>query len=284
MRLFELAKATLIKLRLTHIFLLQIKKNRIIVRDGIKYRVDLSRVIDMEICLGGWEPMTIKFLKRALGQGDVVIEAGANIGAHSLFIAKLVLPDGHCYAFEPTEYVYNKLLANSSLNNFDGLLTSEKYMLTNHELETPIIDIESSWEIGKELCDSEKVSGGASAISIDSYVVKKGINRVDLLKIDVDGYDYKVLCGAKKTIEMYRPKIFIELADFTLKRQGDSVGFILSFMKDLNYQGYYVREGTKICDYEEVLSKSGPTSHVDAIFLPEEMVFDEKERLIGKKL
>lgn len=279
--LFDLLKIAIRWARAIVVFLVQIKRHRNVTRDGLNYKLDLSRVVDLGIYLGGWEPMTIKFLKRVLKPGDVVVEAGANIGAHSLLIGKLVAPYGHCYAFEPTSYAYNKLLANIACNHSCNLLvTPEKHCLTNHQMEMPITQIKSSWSTDEKLPNSENISGSASAVSIDTYVLAKKIQRFDLLKIDVDGYDYKVLCGAAEAIRMYRPKIFIELAEFTLKEQNDSVQDILSFMHNLDYTGFYV-DGKKILDYNEVLSISGPTSHIDAIFLPRELSQSDKRQILG---
>ena len=69
-------------------------------------------MIDAEIFLGGWEKSTIIFLKQNLKYGDSIIEVGANIGAHSLLISKLIGEKGRLIAIEPTEYALGKLKRN----------------------------------------------------------------------------------------------------------------------------------------------------------------------------
>ena len=110
----------------------------------------------------------------------------------------------------------------------------------------------------------------------------KKIESLRLMKIDVDGYDFKVLSGSQKTIQKLRPIILIELANFTLHRQGDSVEDIYNFLTDLNYTGFFLSTPTNnnymwghtIKSAGEILRISGVNSHVDSIFFPAEKLGD----------
>jgi precorrin-6B methylase 2 len=73
-------------------------------------------VIDFGTFLCGWEPTTIDFLTKSLDHGDIAIEVGAIVGAHTLLMAKLTGDDGNIYAFEPTDFALNKLRKNILLN------------------------------------------------------------------------------------------------------------------------------------------------------------------------
>src|SRR5262245_45307471 len=86
------------------------------IRGGIRYRLDLSEVIDLGIFVGGWEPRTIGFLRRNVLAGQTVIEVGSNVGAHTLILARLVGPQGKVFGFEPTDYALAKLRFNLSMN------------------------------------------------------------------------------------------------------------------------------------------------------------------------
>ena len=85
-------------------------------RDGIRYKLDLRESVDRGIFLLGWEPLTLNWLTNNLKPGDKVIEVGANIGAHSLTISRLIGSNGFLYAFEPTNYAFLKLNKNFDLN------------------------------------------------------------------------------------------------------------------------------------------------------------------------
>ena len=252
--------------------------HRLVTRDHVVFQLDLGKTIDMHIFRDSWEPWIIDALKKLLKQGDIVVEAGANIGAHSLIIGKIVGQSGRLYCFEPTNYAFEKLQINIDLNNLKAVIRPEQIVLTNLQYEMPITSMVSDFKLGAKDNEFGEDITGCQVISIDNYVEENQIQTLRLMKIDVDGYDYKVLAGAKKTIIRSRPIILIELANFTLKRQGDSVKDIYTFLADLSYVGFYLSTptnnnymyGLKINSPEEILRISGDSSHVDSIFLPAE--------------
>ena len=110
--------------------------NQTITRDGIKYRVDLNKLIDFGIFIGGWEKNTINFLKNNIQKGNVVLEIGANIGAHSLIMANLVGNNGHVIAVEPSQYAIDKLKINISLNsNISNITLIEKVISDSETID-----------------------------------------------------------------------------------------------------------------------------------------------------
>ena len=83
--------------------------HRLVTREHVVFKLDIRKTIDMHVFRESWEPWIIDALKKLLKQGDIVVEAGANIGAHSLIIGKIVGPSGKLYCFEPTNYAFQKL-------------------------------------------------------------------------------------------------------------------------------------------------------------------------------
>jgi hypothetical protein len=85
-------------------------------RRGIHWQLELREGIDLAIYLFGYfEYETFRAYRRLLKPGDTVPDIGANIGAHTLHLARCVSPSGRVIAFEPTAYAYNKLRQNISL-------------------------------------------------------------------------------------------------------------------------------------------------------------------------
>jgi FkbM family methyltransferase len=243
----------------------------------------------MHIFRDSWEPWTINALRKLVKQGDIVVEAGANIGAHSLLIGKRIGHGGKLYCFEPTNYAFDKLVININLNNLNGIIRPEKIALSNLGCEMPITCMVSDFKLGASNDEVGEDITDCQVTSLDDYFFKNEIRSLSLMKIDVDGYDYKVLTGSKKTVFRYKPIILIELANFTLSRQGDSVKNIYDLLTDLNYTGFYLSTptnnnymaGLKIENCEEILRISGKSSHVDSIFFPAEKV-DEFYNLVFK--
>ena len=97
--------------------------------------------------------------------------------------------------------------------------------------------IKASWS--KET----KSSGGSfettsPTITLDELAIAKGLARVDMLKIDIDGYDYFALQGAVGILARYRPIIFIELSDDEARRCGHSLADTFALLTAAGYQGY----------------------------------------------
>jgi FkbM family methyltransferase len=170
------------------------------IRNGIKYSLDLSESIDFATYFGGWEPETIEFIENNVYKDNYVIEVGANVGIQSLHLAQKVGPNGKVFAFEPTEFALSKFIKNCELNpELYSRIRILKYLVTNEQNSTPITTIRSSWQTNQSRRNDELINPNI-AISIDKFVVENKIPKLDILKIDVDGYDFKVLQGAKKTI------------------------------------------------------------------------------------
>lgn len=245
----------------------RLRPRHVCVRDGIRYALDLTEVIDRAIWLHGWEPDTVGLLKRYVCPGDVVIEVGANVGAHTLLLAELVGPQGLVYAYEPTAYAQGKLRANLALNpHLQARVVIRSELVTNHELATPIRTIKSSFPVTRSGQPDEQISASAIALDNESFRGAATNQSRFFLKIDVDGYDYKVLQGATALIAKHRPCVLIELYELALSQQGDSISKIFELMAGLGYQAFH-EDGRPIRDAEEVLQIVGMHTSINAVFM-----------------
>ncbi|RQH09147.1 FkbM family methyltransferase [Paraburkholderia dinghuensis] len=184
---------------------------------------------------GEWsEPEPLLF-SQIVRPNDVVVEAGANIGAHSVPLSKMVGEDGRLYVFEPQRIVFQMLCANLALNELLNVRAFHAALGNKNEItEFPYYDPRNPnnfgaatfYDLGKFPSESVTVR------TLDSYA----LDRVDFIKADVEGYEPMVLDGAKQTIERHRPVLYLEyLNHHTL----DSSGEIISRLKHLNYSFWY---------------------------------------------
>jgi FkbM family methyltransferase len=238
---------------------------RVVSRRGIKYSLDLNELIDFGIYVGGWEKKTIEFLKGTLQNDDVVIEVGANVGSHTLLMSSLVGHGGKVYAFEPTSFARTKLLRNMELNlRFSSNIVVRSELVSNGSHEMPRLDIRSSWALdtGNQ---RKPETVAAPCISIDEFAEGAGIRRLDLLKIDVDGYDFKVLFGAIETLRKLKPTVFIELCEYSLREQGDSTQDVFRVFAELGYYGHF-ETGEPINSPSDILAKVAMNTSINGIF------------------
>jgi FkbM family methyltransferase len=194
-------------------------------RGGVQWNLDLREGIDLAIyLLGGFERSTLKVYKKFIVPGSVVLDIGANIGAHTLPLAILAGEKGSVYAFEPTEYAYTKLLKNIQLNPLlSKRIIPMQMMLVSDTSAGLEPSIYSSWpmEKGDDLHPVHlgrlKSTRGARVEILDRVMDELKINHVDLIKIDVDGHESSVLKGAYRTLKKYTPVIMMELAPYIFK-------------------------------------------------------------------
>ena len=93
-------------------------------------------------------------------------------------------------------------------------------------------------------------------ISLDNYCKLNSITQVDFIKIDVEGFEMKVLKGAQQIIEAYKPSLFIEVNDANLKAQGDGIEIMFDFLKKGGYSFFNVEDGAKFNEGDKRIYKS----------------------------
>lgn len=211
-------------------------------RCGVEWCLDLSESFDASLFFrGDYEPETWKCLRSVLEPGMTVIDVGANMGAHTLRIARLLDPQqgGRLIACEPTTYAFERLARNAALNDLPAL-TLERIAFSDRvgteEIDrgggSEVLPFRASWRF-----DGRRVTQRRDVIHferLDGYVRRAGIQRVHLIKIDVDGYEYRVLKGGRETIERDRPTMVVEVGH-SAERVGDSIDAVLSLLESLRY-------------------------------------------------
>jgi len=169
----------------------------------------------------------------------VIIDCGASIGYYSILFA-LLASQGQVYAFEPT-ITYDMLLKNLNHHKLTSVTTLR---MAVGKLSGLVEDsIYRIW--GK---DPEKKL--YNFITIDDFMEKHDLSRLDCIKIDVDSFDFEVLQGAEKTLTKYDPFVMVELND-ALSKRNQSVTQALEWLTNLGYKE------SVVYDYDNFLFKRG---------------------------
>jgi FkbM family methyltransferase len=225
----------------------------IVQRDGVIFDLDLSQGIDFAIYLGMFERGTKKALKRLVKPSSVVLDIGANIGIHTMLLAELVGPSGRVLSFEPTEYAVRKLRRNLDLNSrlAERVTLFHCFLAAKDEGDVPD-SIYSSWPLTKSEGLHNKHLGlpmptnAAPARSIDRILAELDGPHVDLVKIDVDGFECEVLRGAAALLRHSRPIFMMELSPYVLEEHGSSLEELLSFFVPNGYRFFHERTGRQL--------------------------------------
>ena len=215
-------------------------------RRGVKWNLDLDEGIDLSIYVfGAYEPRTLRAYSGMIRPGDVVFDIGANIGAHTMHFARLTGAQGRVYAFEPTDFAVEKLRGNLALNpDLAARVSVHQCFLVAEAGAALPASIFSSWPVAHEHHDLDpehlgkpKSLQAAEAITADAFVRGAAIDRIDFVKLDVDGHEDTVLRGFEQALRRFRPAILVELAPFVYEgenaREFDD---FISFLVRLDYQ------------------------------------------------
>jgi len=162
-----------------------------------------------------------------------VLDIGANIGYYTILFSKLVREKGKVYAFEPDHQNFAHLKSNTRkyrniiLNNC-AVGEEDKKILLYHSDEVNVDH--QTFDIGEKRRTTE-----VKCIAIDSYFKNK--ETVDLVKIDIQGYEYYALMGMRKTIERSKNvAIFSEFWPYGLKKSGVDPGDFIRFLEEMGFK------------------------------------------------
>jgi FkbM family methyltransferase len=164
----------------------------------------IGRSLDL---YGEWCEMELLTLCQMVKSGDMVIDVGANIGTHTIPLANMVTSSGLVLAFEPQRATYNYLTANLALNNLLHVV-SLRYAVgeAGGVVRVPLFDPNQQTNFGAVNLENTNDGEPVDIVTIDSFPLE----RCNLIKIDVEGMEARVLAGAKETIHRLRPILFVE--------------------------------------------------------------------------
>jgi FkbM family methyltransferase len=162
--------------------------------------------------------------------GMTVAEIGANIGAHSVDIARACAP-GAFYAFEPQPRIFQILCANLALNDINNAFAyAEGCGEAEGEAVVPVVDYTSQGNFGGLSLQPVGEQGHKVRVrTLDSL----DLQACGLLKVDVEGFEPQVLRGARRTVERCRPAIYIE-NDRSAQQQE-----VISLVAEMGYRLYW---------------------------------------------
>lgn len=210
--------------------------------DGFRLFVPASDAVVGEEILARrtYEPHVTGVLLSTLGTGQVFVDVGANIGYFSVLAARTVGPSGHVTAIEPLVRNVRLLLANAALNGLDNI-DVKPFAVAEREGFLTLMSmgsIASSRELRFDDLTTTNALEFSYASTIDTIV---GDACVDVLKIDIDGFDHKAMVGAKTCLERWRPQLFIEFSPDALARfSGIEPIAYLRFLAACGYRSFSV--------------------------------------------
>jgi FkbM family methyltransferase len=244
----------------------RMRSPRLKVVRGFTWELDLGEVIDASLYFSGsFEPLAERILERHLAAGDVVIDVGANVGYHTLPMARRVGEGGLVLAVEPNPSTRARLERNLSLNPISNVRVLP-VAVGDRDLDSRRLRIQSSYPLSGE---SAREEIDVPIRTLDRIVADHQLARVDLIKIDVDGQEGGVFRGAAATLERFRPVLFFELTPGVVRASSESPESLLGGLVGRRYRLADER-GRPASDWRRLLAELGDTGAVNLLAVPEE--------------
>lgn len=208
-------------------------------RNGIKLKLDISNVVD-HLKYFAFKDKGFENFVQLLQQQFTVLDIGANIGLTALEFAAKV-SDGRVICFEPSPENFDRIKENIALNSFNNI-TAVNVGIGDNAGQFNLYNVVDSNPGMKRILNVDVAENFTSeSILIDtleSQLNKLNIQRVHAIKIDVEGFELKVLHSAKFVLQQYKPLLFIELDDRNLKGQNSSAIELVHYLSGMGYTIY----------------------------------------------
>ena len=210
--------------------------------DGLKFNLYLGNDLSRQLFIAGCvEPNEFAFLDRILTAGMIFVDAGANEGLYTLFASRRVGAGGRVWAFEPSKREFARLQQNLSLNQLQNVQAFQVALADlDGEGDLSIAGYEHEGQNtlgafvhqGVSLKRTERVT----VRTLDSVVRDANLQKVDVIKLDVEGAEYRVIEGARTVLTKHRPVVLFEASDAALQQQQSSLDSLTRLLSSFKYR------------------------------------------------
>lgn len=177
-------------------------------QSDIKVNIGTRYLIERLMWSGQFELPLMRFVGKTARPGWICIDAGANVGAVTLALAKLVGSEGKVYSFEPGKPNIERLRANLALNP-ELEKRVEVHPVGVGDKPGELRWMEEPGNPGNAMLGSEGTHS-VPIITLEDFARDNHIERVDFMKVDVEGMEFEVLTGARGLLEKLHPTLYFE--------------------------------------------------------------------------
>ncbi len=185
----------------------------------------------------------VALVKRLVGEGETVVDVGADLGLYSLQLAELVGPGGRVHAFEPNPARHEALAALAAAQ---PNVEIHPLGLSDHEgdgeLQVPVergAPIPPCGRLSAPPAGAEGVSWRRTPVTLSTLdrELQAGAAEISFVKCDVEGHELAVLRGAQRTLREFRPTLLVEIEE---RHSEAGVDATLAHLLGLGYHGWAI--------------------------------------------
>jgi FkbM family methyltransferase len=182
------------------------------------------------------------FLERHLTGGMVLIDAGASTGLYALTAARFITRPGSVIAFEPGRRSFDALTRSRLLNGFDHLVLRRQAVADVPSIERLYYHDGQDNMLGFSTTRQPLPYEEVQTVTIDDIVEELHLDRVDVIKLDIEGLQERALRGATRTLKRWHPTVLVEISPEACQRLGVDPDGSCRLLEAGGYQFYRVDE------------------------------------------
>ena len=212
-------------------------------------------------------------LRRFIPEDAVVLDVGGHAGQFAKLFARMA-PKGHVYTVEPGSYALSIMRPAIRFNRLRNITILPVGLSDSPGTVTLHVPIKKSGSIGYGLSHiaditeqrdhRPSISDTISLTTIDRIAVSEDLRRLDFIKADIEGWEFRMIAGAEQTLLRFRPSLMVEVTSETLARAGDTPESLFSYFASIDYDGYILEPDMKRFQPVELARKN------DVFFVPSE--------------
>ena len=179
----------------------------------------------------------------------MVLDVGANIGITVMRIAERIGRSGKVFGFEPDPTNFASLKHHIELN---GLTNAEPLNAAASDCPGDLfLTVKNPRNRGMNQVSatSSAESIRVPAVTLDSFVAERGIGPVNLIKVDAEGFEHRVLRGAEAILRRDRPRLCLEVIDSHLRDCDGSADELVKWVRDLDYEVSDAETGEAVVEW-----------------------------------
>ncbi len=213
-------------------------------RWGCYLLLNPSHYLDYKILSEGcYDTSLHAFIERRVKPGMACLDVGANMGEVGLHMARKTGPTGAVHCFEPVPWLCERLRANIRKNALQetalahGVALSDRTGNARLRLpgpDHPNLGMASLVSPSAQLADAVDVP----TLTLDEFVAERRLERIDLIKVDIQGAEPLFLEGARGSLERHAPDLLMEISPEDLAGLGWDGRRLVEAVEQVGYEGY----------------------------------------------
>ena len=232
---------------------------------GLKIKLYRTSKLTEYILFHEFEKAEVGFFERYLQQGDFVLDIGANIGFHTIHASNIIGKEGRVFAFEPVLDTFNHLKENIAINQMSNVIPANIGFSDKNEAAKINVSVNyNAWNTLAKRERMEKHEAGKFDATetiqlkkLDDWILLKtfGVEKISLVKIDVEGWEKYVILGGLNYFSKYAPAVMMELSDGNAFAAGYQCSEVYEMFNSLGYEWFRLADaGKKIIPFPKQIS------------------------------